>query len=135
MLCNILTTILRPNFEEPLDTAKQLVEKNITINGQPRGNYWKQFLLESSTHEYKILGENMILADDWDHWYNVTEFGVIGNGTHTLMRGYLTPYLLTLGRWYRSKDKLAGDNPFGVYMANKKWHLNEVVCDPGICFS
>ena len=28
-------------------------------------------------------------------------------------------------RWYRSKDKLGGENPFASYMMNKKWILEE----------
>ena len=27
--------------------------------------------------------------------------------------------------WYRSKGKTAGKNPFGSYMMNKKWTLEE----------
>ena len=51
LLCNLLTTILRPNFEEPLDTAKQLVEKNITLYGGPGGHLWKKSLLDSSIED------------------------------------------------------------------------------------
>ena len=28
-------------------------------------------------------------------------------------------------RWYRSKDKKGGKHPFGSYMMNKKWTLEE----------
>ena len=127
LLCNLLTTILRPNFEEPLDTAKQLVEKNITLYGIPGTEIWKQFLLESSIPEYIKLGETYLIADDLDHYDNITEHDVIGAGTHAIMTGGLTPYYLAIGRWYRSKDKLAGVNPFGGYLTNKKWHMNEVM--------
>ena len=82
MLCNLLTTILRPNFEEPLDTAKQLVEKNITLYMIPGREIWKRFLLESSIPEYNILGETMIIADDYNHFDNITLHDVIGAGTH-----------------------------------------------------
>ena len=127
LLCNLLTTILRPNFEEPLDTAKQLVKKNITIYAIPGSEIWKQFLLESSIPEYNILGETYLIADDWDHFENITEHYVMGNGTHAWMSGSLYPKILAMGRWYRSKEKLAGDNPYAGYLTNKKWHLNEVM--------
>ena len=127
MLCNLLTTILRPNFEEPLDTAKQLVEKNITLYMIPGREIWKRFLLESSIPDYNILGETMIVADDYDHFDNIMEHDVIGAGTHAHgPAAYLEPYHLALGRWYRSKEKLAGKNPFAGYLTNKKWNLNEV---------
>ena len=66
MLCNLLTTILRPNFEEPLDTFKQLVEKNITLFMRPGTEIWKQLLLESPILGNRLLGETMIIADNED---------------------------------------------------------------------
>ena len=118
---------MRPNFEEPLDTAKQLVEKNITLYDVPGTGVWKQFLLESPIPEYNILGGTYIIADDWDHFDNISEHDVIGAGTHALMGEYLTSWELSLGRWHRSKDKLAGKYPYSGYLTNKKWHLNEVI--------
>ena len=97
LLCNILTTILRPNFEEPLDTAQQLVEKNITLIVVPAGNIWKEILLESSVTDYNILGENMIVPDDWDQFNIILEQGILGAGTHA----YLVPYHGYEGKWYR----------------------------------
>ena len=127
LLCNLLTTILRPNFEEPLDTAKQLVEKNITLYDAPGGELMKQWLLESSIPEYNILGKTYLIADDWNHFLNITEHDVIGAGTHAMMAGYITSYYLDMGRWHRSTEKVAGDYPYVGYLTNKKWHLNEVL--------
>ena len=127
LLCNLLTTILRPNFEEPLDTAKQLVEKNISLYGIPATEIWKQFLLESPIPDYNKLGETMIIADDWDHYDNITKHDVMGAGTHAVMAGHIDSNELAMGRWHRSKDKLAGDSPYAGYLTNKKWHMNEVM--------
>ena len=137
MLCNLLTTILRPNFEEPLDTFKQLVEKNITLFARPGNTMWKQFLLESPILENRLLGETMIIPDIEDsaeshydpasHFKNLTKHGVFGAGTHAQLTGYLASYQLRdYGPWYRSKETLAGKNPYSGYLTNKKWHLNEV---------
>ena len=90
LLCNLLTTILRPNFEEPLDTAKQLVEKNITLYDMPGTEIWKQFLLDSPLPEYNKLGETYLIADDYDHFYNISRDDVIGAGTHAQLAGGLT---------------------------------------------
>ena len=32
---------------------------------------------------------------------------------------------LAMGKWHRSKDKEGGDFPFGSYIVNKKWTLEE----------
>ena len=126
---------MRPNFEEPLDTAKQLVEKNITLYNVPGTEIWKQFLLESSITDYNILGKSYIVADDFDHFYYMSEHDVIGAGTHAMMSSYLGPSLLKMGEnkeinsgrgWYRSKEKVAGMYPYAGFLTNKKWHLNEV---------
>ena len=101
----------------------------------PGTEIWKQFLLESSIPEYNILGETMIIADDWDHYRHITEHDVMGEGTHAYMVGYLYPSDLAMGKWYhpegrgwyRSKEKIAGDNPNAGYLTNRKWHLNEVM--------
>ena len=69
LLCNLLTTILRPNFEEPLDTAKQLVENNITIYMGPFASGWRELMQESNITEYMILGENLVYAEDDDQFY------------------------------------------------------------------
>ena len=118
--------MLRPNFEEPLDTTKQLMEKNITLYVLPGGEMWKQFLLESSIPEFNIVGETFIVPDDWNHFINITKHDVMGAGTHAMMAGSMPPYYLAMGKWHRSKDKLAGNNPYSGYLTNKKWYLNEV---------
>ena len=127
---------MRPNFEDPLDTAKQLVEKNITLYDAPGTFIWKQFLRESSLDEFKILGENYIIADDWDHYYYMSEQDVLVAGTHAQMVSYLAPPELSIGDneeinsgrgWYRSKEKVAGIYPYAGWLTNKKWHLNEVI--------
>ena len=126
LFCNVLTTILRPNFEEPLDTVKQLVERNIEIYTTPGSYFWKYFFQDSTIPEYKILGETLIIADDWDQYINISKH-VIGAGTHALMTLSLPPMYLDMGRWHRSKEKVSGINPFAGYLTNKKWHLNEVI--------
>ena len=125
-MCNILTTILRPNFEDPLDTAEDLVDNNITLYEVPGGYIWKQFLTQSPVLAYNRLVETMILTKDWDEYYYYSEHYVIDKGTHTQMSGYLYPEELDMGRWWRSQEKVSGRIPYGGYLSNKKWYLNEV---------
>ena len=136
MLCNILIVILRPNFEEPLNTAKQLVERNnITLYFEPGLDGSKQWLLDSPLKEYRILGENAIIADDMDNFNNITKHDALGAGTHAQMAYILYWNELEFGKeyhpegrgWYRSVEKVSGRSPYSGYLTNKKWHLNEVV--------
>ena len=101
----------------------------------PGSEIWKQFLLEHYIPEYRILGENTIIADDWDHLDDMIKQYVIGAGTGALMTSYLNPLELSFGDnekinkgrgWYRSEENpMPGDHLAG-WLTNKKWHLNEV---------
>ena len=116
---------MRPNFEDPLDTAKQLVEKNISLYNWPGAEMWTQFLLDSPIPEYNILGEGMVDVDNWDLYYSISE-QVIGNGKYAIMTPLMGLEELEMGEWYRSEERVSGYYPYGGYLTNKKWSLNEV---------
>ena len=130
-MCNILTTILRPNFDDPLDTAQQLVDNNITLYFGPGYESWKYWLSSRSIPEYNKLAETLIITKDWDEFNYYSEHHVIGKGTHAMLIGYLTPHELEMGRWWRSKERLRGGDPNYGYVSNKKWKLNEVRMQKG----
>ena len=131
----MLTVILRPNFEDYMDTAKQLEEKKITLYFWPDSESTVQFLLDSAILEYRKLGENAIIADDYAHMNNITKHDVLGAGTHATMTYFIDYVELGYGEeyhpdgrgWYRSKEIVSGRNPYAGYVTNKKWHLNEVL--------
>ena len=125
-MCNLLTTILTPNFEDPLETAQQLVDNDITIFSGPGTDLWKQFLADSPISEYNKLAETFYIPQDWYEFDDYCEQYIIGEGTHATMGNFLTPEMLDMGRWWQSKENLIGVYPFGGYISTKKWHLNEV---------
>ena len=135
MLCNLLTTILKPNFEDPLDTAKQLVEKNITIYFWPYTEGNDEWFMKSTIPEYKILGEHAIHADDWLHFDENLTADALGAGTNALVSYQIDYYLLKMGEthhpegrgWHRSKERVSGLTPYSGYHTNKKWYFKEVL--------
>ena len=136
LLCNLLTTILKPNFEEPLDTINQLIEKNISISFWPGAEGNKIWLTNSLVPEYSIMGENAIVAKNYEEYENTTANDILGAGTHAKMSFFLDQWELEYGEkyhpegkgWYRSKEKTleASRLPYFGYVTNKKWHLNKV---------
>ena len=108
-----------------MDTAEQLVEKNIRLFTVPGGQIWKQFLAHSQIAAYRKLSDTMVIAESWSEYYNYSRDGVIGEGTHGMMTFTVSGAYLKLGKWYRSKEKVSGTNPYGGYITNKKWDLNE----------
>ena len=99
------------------------------------GENARQWFLDSPIPEMKILGEIAVVADDWDQYDNMTAYDIMGAGTHALITGYIDPWEDDIGekyhpdnrRWYNSKEEVPGSSPYAGYMANKKWHLNEVL--------
>ena len=118
-----------------MDTAKQFVEKNITLYYVPGMESSKWGLLASPILEYRLLGENAIIADDNSHFWNITIHDALGAGTHAQLNYFVDVDEVELGKtyhpegtgWYRSKDTVPGDFPYAGYITNKKWHLNEVL--------
>ena len=47
------------------------------------------------------------------------------NGSSVVELGFLYDFQLTQGKWWRSKEKKGGMNPFASFMMNKKWTLEE----------
>ena len=114
----------RPNFEKPINTPEDLIEKNMTLFVIPGGEYWVQFLANSPIPEYKTLSESMIIPEDWYQYNHLIEHGIIGNGTHAYMSSYQSQWEKSLGRWWQG-DLVLGNFPYGGYLSDKKWYLNE----------
>ena len=116
--------MLKQRFEEPIDSAKQLIENNITLIEIPGGEYWVQFLANSPIPEYQTLSKSMMIAKDWDEFWHLLEHGIIGNGTHAIMSFSIMGKWKSLGRWWKG-ELVYGNYPYGGYLSDKKWHLNE----------
>ena len=54
LLCNFLTTILRPNFEKPIDTFQQALDKNMILYGFVKDVGRRNLFLESNNPALKV---------------------------------------------------------------------------------
>ena len=118
--------MFKPRFEDAIDSAKQLIENNITLFVVPGGEYWEQFLANSPIPEYQTLSKGVIIAKDWDEFYYLAEHGIIGNGTHAKMSAGPDRREKSLGRWWQG-NVAQGSVPYAGYLSDKKWHLNEAL--------
>ena len=50
---------------------------------------------------------------------------VFGNVTSVVEQAYLLDFQKEFGRWHRSRDRKACEHPFGQFLLNKKWRLEE----------
>ena len=119
--------MLRPNFEEPISTAEQIIENNITVFFGHRGQNWIDFFANSKIQAYQDLSKSMILAKSWyDYNDRLIPEGIIENGTHAFVHYGLQPWDLDLGRWWKG-DLVVGNYGYAGYLSNKKWHLNKAL--------
>ena len=137
-LCNLLTEMFRPRFEDPIDSAKDVLEKNITVFEHQYfyvGTITTLLNLNSNSSEWTHIAENMVPVKDWDEYNYYTKHYIHGNrtetsgGTHAFLGPYLGKYDLAIApadKWWRSFEKLPGMNPYAGYLTNKKWIHNEV---------
>ena len=103
------------------------MEQNIILYDIPGSEIIKQSFLESPVPEYQILGESFVVHDTWAEYDNMTVNDVFEYGTHCMVTSSPSVWEFTLGRWYKSKEKMEGDFPFAGFLTNKKWPLNEVL--------
>ena len=61
---------------------------------------------------------------DWDESEEMCK-DAVRSGSAVVECGYMYDYELAWGKWYRSKERKGGINPFCSYMINKKWTLDE----------
>ena len=128
LLCNYLTVLLRPSYEEPVETARDLIRRGITPFLSPGSEIWVQFFAASPDPNYQELSRRFVIAKDYyeydDLVRKVTPTGMFGD-----IGSFPDPWTVTeedIKFWYRSSEKVGGNNPYVVHLANKKWPLQKV---------
>ena len=89
---------MKPNFESPVHTARDLVERDITLYSGPDSQNWRQFLSQHSIPEYRKIAETMIITKSWNQLFAMTKYEMLIQGTHAMMTSYLTPVELSWAR-------------------------------------
>ena len=125
-MCNVLPVILRANFDDPVDSAQDIIDSNLTLFDVPWSEMWKQWLATHANPLYRKISETMIISESYDHYDELIEHGIIENNTHVWMGGYLTPWEKSLGLWWKSKEIVEGFQGFGGFLTRKKWKHYEV---------
>ena len=133
-LCNLLTEIMRPRFGDPINSAEDMVEKNITLIADSRVfEQWKNVILELNYTEWDFIAENMIPVSggNWTIWTNFIRKHIIEKGTHALLEGNLKLTDLRaapMEKWWKSKEAvIPNDSPYAGSVTARKWILNEVL--------
>ena len=128
LLSNYLSILLRPSYEKPVETAADLIERDIIPFYDPGGDLLKQFFETSTDPIYQEISRRLVLAKDWDDFDDMN-LKVIPTGKFAAIGNY--PRYIPekeYKNWYRSSETLKGDSPFSGHLENKKWPLKKVFC-------
>ena len=128
LLSNYLTVLLRPSYEESVETAADLIKRDITPFFGPGGEFYKQLFAASPDPVYQELSRRLIVAKDWRE-YNDMVRKVVSTGLFADI-GTLPWYFNSTEEykdWYRSSETISGDYPYAGHLENKKWPLKKVL--------
>ena len=129
LLSNYLTVLLRPSYEEPVETAEDLIDRGLIPFYMPGGEYFKQILAASSDLNYQEVSRRLVVPKDWDDYEDMVR-KVISTGLFAELGTYPEPWYVPeedYKYWYRSSETIGGINPYGGHLLNKKWPLQKVM--------
>ena len=64
LLSNYLTVLLRPSYEEPVETAADLLKRDITPIIIPGGEIYRQIFEASSDPDYQEIARRLVIYQD-----------------------------------------------------------------------
>ena len=133
LLSNYLSVLLKPSFEEPVNTPKDLIDRDITPFFGPGREIYRQFFEKSPDPNIQEISRRLYIAKDWED-YDQKVRDVTLTGKYAEISGVPArpnrPWLVPekdFKDWYRSSERVGGILPYGAHLTNKKWPLKEVV--------
>ena len=119
---------LRPSYEEPVETAADLIKRHITPFYSPGGEIFKKVFAASSDPVYQEISRRLVIATDWDEYEDMVR-KVTSTGLFADISALPWIFNSTEERkdWYKSSETIAGDNQYAGHLANKKWPLKKVL--------
>ena len=129
---NYLTMLLKPNYEKAIDTAQDVLDRELTIIKVPGMGSTLEIYKSSPFNITRTLAERTIVCKDWDECDGIPLGndnglipGAVKTGSSVVETGILWSEYLDLGKWHRSKERKGGKHLFASYMLNKKWTFEE----------
>ena len=118
LLSNYLTVLLRPIYEEPVETAADLIKRDIIPYYYPGAEFFRQFLAASPDPNYQALSEKLLIPKDWDEYEAIAK--MFSTGSYAQIAGFAKATM------YKSSEIIGGFNPYSLHLTNKKWPLKKV---------
>ena len=129
LLCNYLTVLLRPSYEQPVDTLADIIERDITPVLSPGSDIWISFFANSPNPNYQEISRRFVIAKDWNEYFDMMS-KVISTGLYARMGSKpmcIDDCIEEWRDWYRSSERISGNYPYKVHLSNKKWPFKKVL--------
>ena len=128
LLSNYLTVLLRPRYEEAVETAADLIKRNLNPFVWPGGEIFKQVFAGSSDPVYQEISQRLLpkigmnILTCWAKWppQSTGLFAQIGTIPEDVPEEEFKD-------WYRSFETIAGLYQYQIHLINKKWPLKKVL--------
>ena len=129
LLCNYLTVLLRPSYEPFVDTAADIIDRDITPFLWPGAEIWFSFFANSPDPNYQEISRRFVITKGWNEYEDMVR-KVISTGLYAEIG--TIPWCFNdctqeYKDWYRSSERILGYNPYSVHLSNKKWPLKKVL--------
>ena len=128
LLCNFLSVLLRPSYEKPVETTKDLIDRDITPILVPGSEYIVQFFKNSPNQDFQELSKRIYIAKDRNE-HDELVLKVVSTGSYADI-GIRPDYWLVPKEnrkdWYRSSESIKLGSLFGGSLTNKKWPMLKV---------
>ena len=129
LLCNFLTVLLRPRYEEPVETTADLIKRDITPVFVPMGKIIVQIFAGSPDENDKEISRRIVVAKNMDEYEELVR-KVTSTGKFAILGDVPDPSVPAeeYNNWYRSTDAVVGlYPPYNFHLTNKKWPLKKVL--------
>ena len=128
LLSNYLTVLLKPSYELPVETAADVIKRDITPFFIPGGDLLRQVFESSTNPDFKEMSQRLVIPKDWDEFEEMDR-KVISTGLvayiGTVPDEWYTP-TEEYRNWYRSSESISGYTSYINHLSNKKWPLKKV---------
>ena len=131
LLSNYLTVLLRPSYEPFVDTAADIIERDITPFLWPGAEIWISIFANSPDPNYQEISQRLVITKNYDEYEDMVR-KVIPTGLYAEIDR--EPWCFDYNNckeeyknWYRSSETISGFYPYSVHLSNKKWPLKKVL--------
>ena len=126
---NILALMMKQVFEDPVDSAQDIIDRGLIPIIQPGGYYYVWQLSQSGNQLHQDLAKIIVVPKDMLEFNYLLWYHVLGNATHVLLSSYFfdrEDMNAKEGKLLHfSQEVIEGFNPYQGWIQNKLFHLND----------